>query len=246
MDAYPREWLLDFKDRGHSGCCDQNFLFRSNKVYVMDNHRAALWCWLQNLPKEGDFQIIHIDRHTDCLSSRLDEWTEQSTDVASISLNEYLARRFRLVTGDTCLFRWDNFLSLLIRHYHSRLRELHLATQPNVGEEPEIDYHWISPHDLPERLTHFFERSDCLPTILDIDLDYFVNRVDSNTHFPMFSVDYLTSIGQALRTWIEHPLCLCTTIALSPECCGGWEIAEQLLSTLSESTGKDLRLPRQG
>ena len=43
------EWLVPFKGRNTSGIYEQNFLWRDGAVYVMDNHRAALWCWIQHL-----------------------------------------------------------------------------------------------------------------------------------------------------------------------------------------------------
>lgn len=60
------EWLVPFKGRCYSGHYEQNFLWRHGNVYVMDNHRTALWCWLQHVdPRRplveiptGDYPII--------------------------------------------------------------------------------------------------------------------------------------------------------------------------------------------
>jgi len=59
----PGEWLVDFKGRKSSGVYNQNFLWRSGSVYVMDNHRAAMWCWLQHVDPNHPHAILHIDRH---------------------------------------------------------------------------------------------------------------------------------------------------------------------------------------
>ena len=74
------EWIVPFTGRNHSGATEQNSLCRSGNVYVMDNHRAALWCWLQELDLSKPHSLIHIDRHTDTLQSQMDQWLENLPD----------------------------------------------------------------------------------------------------------------------------------------------------------------------
>ena len=43
------EFILRFKGRRVSETYEQNFLWKFYSAYIMDNHRAALWCWLQHI-----------------------------------------------------------------------------------------------------------------------------------------------------------------------------------------------------
>lgn len=62
------EWLVPFARRNASGAYNQNFLWRDGNTYVMDNHRAALWCWLQHITPGERLSLLHIDCHTDTKS----------------------------------------------------------------------------------------------------------------------------------------------------------------------------------
>ncbi|MCP5557453.1 MAG: hypothetical protein H7A55_06835 [Verrucomicrobiaceae bacterium] len=210
----------------------------------MDNHRAALWCWLQHLPQSGSVQVIHIDRHTDCLSSNLDSWTDRSQDVASLSLSDYLARPMGTgLEASACLFRWDNFLSLFIRHYGSRIESLYMATR-KCGDPPERHF-WDTSHDrLPSTIEGLINDDSESSVIVDLDLDYFVARLGGSRYVRLCSDDYIEAVLAPLRQLIEHPRCICATVALSPECCGGWHEAESLLSAFTRHTGYDIQLPR--
>lgn len=57
----------------------------------MDNHRAALWCWLQHIEQGDRVSICHIDKHSDVLSSQLDRWIRLLPDLMMpVGLNEYV------------------------------------------------------------------------------------------------------------------------------------------------------------
>ncbi|WP_197422399.1 hypothetical protein, partial [Blastomonas sp. CCH5-E3] len=40
-------WIVPFKGRNNTGVYNQNFVWNDGHLYVMDNHRAAAWCWAQ-------------------------------------------------------------------------------------------------------------------------------------------------------------------------------------------------------
>ncbi|WP_225032959.1 UPF0489 family protein [Paraburkholderia sp. XV] len=57
----------------------------------MDNHRAAWWCWMQQLSPEESIDVFHIDRHTDTLPSNLEIWTRHlPQQMRGKSLDDYL------------------------------------------------------------------------------------------------------------------------------------------------------------
>lgn len=41
------------------------FLWKTNNVYVMDNHLAAAWCWMQECDADTRYNFMHIDKHND-------------------------------------------------------------------------------------------------------------------------------------------------------------------------------------
>jgi hypothetical protein len=109
------EWLVPFKGRNASEVYYQNFLWRYGSVYVMDNHRAAMWCWLQHVDPGQPHSLFHMDQHYDCLPSP--EWLESCPeDLRGLSIDEYL--KFDYAPNDSnygeraSLFRWDNYLSI--------------------------------------------------------------------------------------------------------------------------------------
>ena len=84
-------WLIEPFERGHSGTFDCNLLWQSENVYVMDNHRLALWCWMQHIEEE-QYDIVHIDEHYDCLSFCHDSWSkEYPKNLKELSLDAYMS-----------------------------------------------------------------------------------------------------------------------------------------------------------
>lgn len=125
------EWLYPFKGRNSSNHSDQNFLWRNGCIYVMDNHRAALWCWLQEIDSNSSCELIHIDAHYDCLSVDGHEALDNLPDLSKISIHDYLAIKGmdRLIHQETFLIRWDNYIPLAYRILPRTLRK-YLFVQP--------------------------------------------------------------------------------------------------------------------
>ena len=42
-----------------------NLLWQGGNAYVMDNHLAAAWCWLQSCDLSVSYNFLHIDEHSD-------------------------------------------------------------------------------------------------------------------------------------------------------------------------------------
>ena len=103
------EWLLPFKGKNHSGSVATNFVWKSGNVYVMDNHRVALWCWLQELDLTKQHSLVHIDRHTDTRQSNLVE-TLNSLPLWDCGLFEYLEHEFAYSGNVQKVITWDCLL----------------------------------------------------------------------------------------------------------------------------------------
>jgi hypothetical protein len=210
----------------------------------MDNHRAALWCWLQHLPPDQQCELIHIDWHTDTLNTRMDEWLAASPDVRSVSLEQYLAATFPVYEGreQWPVFRWDNYLSIFLVTHREQLMRGYFATH-EVGDEPlhnrlQVVQTW----ELPGNLTYWIDMAKA-PVIVNVDLDYFVYSPAGHGYAPFFSDEYFEEVFHAIRDKLEDGKIAVLTLCLSPECVGGWGRAEELCAKACAILGIDFSLP---
>ena len=102
------EWIVPFKGRNFSGALQQNFLCRSENIYVMDNHRAALWCWLQQVDLTKPHSLIHIDRHNDTRWSRMEQWLQNLPNWEG-GIDEYLNKEYNCEGFMSPVIQWDNY-----------------------------------------------------------------------------------------------------------------------------------------
>jgi hypothetical protein len=59
-------------------------LWKNEKIYVMDNHLSAIWCWLQSCDPKAEYNFMHIDMHYDLLSSLM-------KDIQPLRDNPYMS-----------------------------------------------------------------------------------------------------------------------------------------------------------
>ena len=244
MSADRSKWILPFKGRNHSGAFEQNFVWKSGNVYVMDNHRAALWCWLQELDLKAPHSLFHIDQHTDALQSRLDDWLK-NLPAWSSSLQDYLDHSYRSEFGETKVIRWDNYLSIYLAEFGKNLKACHFATHGD-GDKPNCD-HVMEAHlwDLPGNLDYWLS-ANAAPWIMNIDLDYFFWEGDG-TAGVIVSDEFLETTFSHLRRAIESGAVAVTTICLTPDqpFTPGWAASEQLAKKITGILGIDFELPEQ-
>lgn len=235
------EWIVPFKGRKHSGATEQNFLCRSGNVYVMDNHRAALWCWLQQLDLRKPHSLIHIDRHTDTLQSRLDEWLANLPDW-NAGIDEHLGKKYDF-GGFMCpVIRWDNYLSVYLHEFGDSLTTCQFLTHGD-GDAPNYEGTRFSElWELPNNLS-FWLGEGGKPWIVNIDLDYFYCDADSGAQV-MVSDEYLTSTFRGLKEAMDRGDVGVVTLCLTPDSfTAGWESTEQLAAQVLAVLGMEFRLP---
>lgn len=232
-------WLIPFKGRNSSGVFNQNFLYKYKNIYVMDNHRAALWCWLDYFDNQiSDMNIFHIDRHTDALSSNLESWVDQAKNcnLTSLGITQYLDETD--ITSPSCkLFRWDNYLSIFLELYRSQVDSCYYAVYE--GDSINHDYSvekqaW----DFPENIEYWLKDGKW---ILNIDLDYFFHEIGDH-HKQMFSQEYLEDFFSAVSKLAKRESDVVITISFSPECCGGWSASEKVWEIAESQLGTGLKL----
>lgn len=237
-------WIKPFHGRNSSGEYNLNFLWQRGNVYVMDNHRAALWCWFQHIGKTKQYNLFHIDRHFDTLSSQMESWLAQKPDMSSVALDQYLDWKYTSeFAKNGLLFRWDNYLSIFLKAYRKRWKKCVFATHGDGDRPAYRTIEHVSASELPVELAKIANSSE--PWICNLDLDYFFFSPDDELeeHLPMFSNEYLCAVCDAISNAQSKGTICALTICLSPECCGSWEKAEFAMQTVSERLNLGFSLP---
>lgn len=236
MPSPAGHWILPFKGRNRSLSLGQNFLWRQGPVYVMDNHRAALWCWMQHISGTSRHGLFHIDAHYDARNVSEDALS-CVPDLAAIGFQDYLD----FVNPDshpvTPLFCWDNYLYVFQRRYFQHLGDYFVATH-GYGSPPPDSLAWeeINIARLPGFYREALSDYGHDGWILNIDLDYFFSRQPDGLK-TLQSDSYISEIFSATATALAEGRVTCLTICLSPECCGGWDASERLCARLSTALG---------
>lgn len=233
-------FIIPFEGRNSSGAYNVNFLYRDKNVFVMDNHRLAMWCWLQYFNSNSDsFNLFHLDRHTDCLSSHLANWVAQSLSplhVESMSISDYVSKIDS--QSKVPLYRWDNYLSIFLEIYKNKIGLCRFATYQ--GDKPNHSpVYSCAPWEIPDNLD-FYMRSGAW--ICNVDLDYFFHALDDD-HVLMYSVEYIGEVFKKIDMLLQGKNISVLTVCFSPECCGGWSNAERVWAIAEKHLKTGLLLP---
>ncbi|QFT95404.1 hypothetical protein FIU86_21305 (plasmid) [Roseovarius sp. THAF9] len=235
------EWIVPFKGRNHSGSVEQNFLCKAGNVYVMDNHRAALWCWLNELDLTTPHSLIHIDRHPDALQSRLDEWLKHLPSWAA-GIDAYLGKTYQSDDFDCPVIRWDNYISIYLREFGDSLTTFRCLTHED-GDPPNFGHPmYSSPWELPENLSYWLAEREG-PWIVNIDLDYFYCQFESDIRM-MVSDDYIDAVATGLKDAMDRGTIGVLTLCLTPDSyTPGWTATETLAARILERLDLAFQLP---
>lgn len=237
----PREWLIPLESRRSSSRDQVNFLYRQGNVYVSDNHRVAAWCWLRHWHEGQEAALFHIDRHSDTLQSGLEERLAMLPPMETLSLEDYLSATTQEHGTATALIHWSNYLSLFLARYPERITKLFWTQLPPTGDPPRFARVEDSPpHEVPLHLSAL--AANGAKAVVNLDLDFFLWRRRRNDYYPIYSDAYIQHLCESIAELQAAGGLLCLTIALSPECCGGWENAESLLDKVGAALGMNLAL----
>jgi hypothetical protein len=213
--------LIPYKGRKDSNDYEQNLLWKKENIYIMDNHRAAAWCWAQHVKPNDKYSIFHIDYHTDLLQSRLEEWVKCSPLIESLSIEEYLNQKWIMDRQhEMPLYSWDNYMPIFIKQ-----REKHLESFSYMwhdkGDNPWFPASRCEAVSAPENLAYCLSNNNSW--ILNFDIDYFFTYSGDEEFIQLFSDDYIHRIATEIKQSYDNGHIKCLTIAISPEMCGGWE-----------------------
>jgi len=232
-----QKWLIPFKGRNYSGATYQNFLWKDDdkKIYIMDNHRSALWCWLQEIDLKQKIHYFHLDRHYDCLNANLDVWLNYCSDIEQMSISDYLELKY---DKEYPVFLWDNYGSIFLKKYENIIQHSLFLTYKEGDNPRTASISEENAVDLLENLEYWTDRGNW---IFNIDLDYFFYK-QGDIYYQMYSDEFISTFFKIVKVKIDRDEIKVTTIALSPECCGGWKNAERVCSIASKELLIDFTL----
>ena len=214
-----------------SGRFNLNFLYKENFVYIMDNHLAAGWCWLNELNQEEQYNFIHIDHHGDLQCWGLDSVLDFFGHHPNPTLEEYCNESYQWfnhalnVHENWKLFGYSNYIKLIHRYRPNWFCECYFSTGQEEQDRSMNIVENINSQDLSRRISELLNNHN-RQWIVNFDLDFFYDN-DGDPEIIEINREYLHDILQAIANHRGNIAVL--TIAMSPECCGGWNNAIHLL-----------------
>lgn len=228
-------WHIPWINEGTSESEHCHFLFQKNKIYIMDNHRLALWCWLRELDLKQSFNFLHIDAHDDCLvHPNMGDF--QLSSMGLDKLDTYMNYKDPLQENSS-LFRWDNYLPFFFLTYKNIINKK-IIFGHDLGLAGDFTFRH-GPWDL-YRFSN--KMMNWKPWVVNIDLDYFYAR-DMKNHL-LFSQDYMSNFFDQLSAYYDEGVIKLITVALSPECCGGWDQSLKALELFNKSFNLKMKRPK--
>ena len=214
------------------------FLWKTDKVYVMDNHLAAAWCWMQECNADSRYNFLHIDRHNDLGTGTPFYIYNHLVDNQHLSIDDYTGLNWVNEGNDIRVkaFLWDNYITQCSFLFPIWFQDTAFATRTPLDRTEREKLLGVIIQDLScsdllnfiddnihidedgEQLNNFIGH-ESRKWIVNLDLDYFYHA-DANGCFQILTDDYISSLAVRLRENQNQIQVL--TIALSPECCGGW------------------------
>jgi len=231
-----------------SGNNNLNFLYNHEKFYFMDNHLAAAWCWLQKLDVDSHYNFFHIDQHEDLWCNAPRASYEAIKGNPHLSIDEFLSMDFASYGGrKEKVFNYANYIIQTKFLYPNWFEECYFACPNSVRDKylnivynptcrelsTNISY-WV--HDGKDEDSYVTEQARLNKWILNIDVDYFFYE----NKYQLFTDDYIRQICSDILKGIDDIEVI--TIALSPECCGGWDKSYRIAKLMAESLGLDFKL----
>lgn len=219
-----------------------NFVFKNENIYVMDNHLAASWCWLDIIDITQKYNLFHIDRHYDLLdfpNTIKTQILDAGIEVNSLTLDQYVDLRQPMRNGESAaLFRWDNYIGNLNLIYPQLFDLKYFATH-NEGTVPEgfIDYE-CEIYDLLTNVDYWMKKNEN-KWILNLDIDYFFATSDDGK-YQMLTDEYIVKLCESIN--VAKDKIAVITICLSPECCGGWDVSIEKAKLVCKHLGFEFPL----
>ncbi|MBF0577599.1 hypothetical protein [Dysgonomonas sp. GY617] len=215
---------------------DLNFLYHQDKIYVMDNHLAAAYSWLNGLSPNESHNFIHIDRHSDLLGAG-DRAMDELRTNPKMDLSRFLSLKNPYILNSQ-LFTWDNYINNIRSIYPNWFTYNSFACHEFIEDDRPIPDPFTVNENIPFKTDNIFDglRNSKEQWIVNLDIDYFFDDVYSI----LFTDEEITMFcDNLLAVWDSVSI---LTIALSPSCCGGWVNAYRVAKIITDKLGIDFEL----
>lgn len=95
---------------------------------------------------------------------------------------------------------------------------------------------------LPQELDTLFSQPS-EPWLINLDLDFFFYQPDGERYKRRYNAAFAKEVFVRIKRLNETSKVKAITVALSPECCGGWANAERAAAQFCRALNLDWRLP---
>lgn len=240
-------WIVPFKGRNPTGQTGLNFLWKTGNVYVMDNHRAAAWCWAQHVRQGENHGLYHIDRHPDVFESDLRSCVAAVPNGVTMGIDQYLALTYSPPAGSGVrapikVFRWDNYLPIHLDLNGLAVSPLIFATHRDGDMPAQHPYAEVEPWDLLICFEDDIRQQD-KPWIVNVDIDYFF-CTEEDTCVRFLADDYVDRLAEAIARMNADGKLAVVTIALTATdgLTDGWPQAEAIAERMCATMGLTFKL----
>ncbi len=222
-------WIFKKEALTNSGVYEENFLFKKGKMYIMDNHRSAAWCWIHELDPKFTYNLFHIDQHYDLLEN-LKPQIVNSLRSQLVS-TDYAMYSDATIFGDSLpMVRFDNYILLYQYLFPNSIDKQYFATHDDGDYPDNIITYRPEIIDLPKKNISYWMNQEHNKWILNIDLDYFFSDDATGQPFQFLTDEYIIKLCRDIIGCMDKIQVI--TIALSPEFCGGWQRAKRILKIM--------------
>lgn len=213
-------------------------------VFIMDNHLAAGWAWMNHLDETKSYNFFHVDRHADlCCGKAEQKRLNEIISELPFSIQQYTGYTFDngISTPEppyNKVFSWNNYIKQTQCLFPEWFHVSYFACRGDVKDPdtrlPLNITYCPKPFELYKNIEFWVT---CLEAnrkwIFNLDLDYFFD----DEYMRIFSDEYILAFAEDLKKAMDNIAIL--TIAMSPECCGSWENALSVLVLLDQVFGFD-------
>lgn len=216
-----------------------NFLIQKDNIFVMDNHRLALWSWLQILDLNKKYNLLHIDAHPDLSEQGVQYWSQKPTPIHKLSLEEYRTTLQKDI--NIPIFRWDNYMQFFLKYYSNNILETMSFTH-KLGSNSKLNKDFADIHLIRE-CEGIFSQSKFINEdkwIVNLDLDFFFTSQPQK--LLMYSDEFLSNFCKSIKLGLDSNMIEVLTIAFSPECCGSWEKSELIFEKINKALSLDIKV----
>lgn len=251
MARWIKEIPLDYHDQCSYGFNDV-MLWQNDKVYVMDNHRSATWCWLQQCVNGDRYNFMHIDRHYDMSNYYFREDLIPVLENPQMDYMEYsnLMRQ----DGEFKSLSWDNYIlfayDLCSDWFQTNVFLTHKDGDVCVGwHGNKMIFTERNPSDIINQIRQYLleiteetegvvSGSSELMWIVNFDLDIIFKSFEQDELYEFYNKDTIRNIAKLLQSAMDRIQVL--TIAISPDCLMGgnkeekWDVGFRTLRILAD------------